>query len=258
VSRSKEGIPDMATRSIARLFETSAAAHAAVRDLEAAGFGSDDISYLGGDGATVANDAPGTVRDTTGTGLDPDRTTRGDTGSGTGAATGATLGTVLGGGAGLLAGIGSLAIPGLGPIVAAGWLIATLTGAGAGAAAGGLLGGLAGAGFGEEHASTYAEGVRRGGHLVVVRAEETRAMEAELILDRHNPMDTDRAAEGWRAEGWRAGGTTAGTGLAGTGTVVPGAVTPGLGLDGGVTTPGLRDDIPGANDPTRRRPGDVA
>ena len=57
---------------------------------------------------------------------------------GTGA--GATFGTVVGGGAGLLAGLGLLAIPGLGPVVAAGWLASTLVGAGVGAAAGGLVG----------------------------------------------------------------------------------------------------------------------
>jgi hypothetical protein len=211
----------MATRSIARLYDTSSAARAAVSDLEAAGLGSDDVSYLGNEGA---NDAGTVTTGTTTTGT----ATRGDTGTDTGAATGATLGTVLGGGAGLLAGLGALAIPGVGPVVAAGWLIATLTGAGVGAAAGGLLGGLAGAGFGEEEAATYSEGVRRGGHLVVVRAEENRAMEVERILDRHGPVDVERRRAEWRDDGWTAG------------------------------APGLHDDLSTANDPTRRRPGDVA
>ena len=69
-------------------------------------------------------------------------------GAETGVRTGALLGTVLGGDAGLLAGIGALAIPGVCPIVAAGWLVAALTdtGTGAGAAAGGLIGLLTGAG----------------------------------------------------------------------------------------------------------------
>jgi hypothetical protein len=206
----------MATRSIARLYDTSTAARAAVSDLEAAGFGNDDISYLGNEGA---NDTTDTTT----------RTTHDDTGSETGAATGATLGTVLGGGAGLLAGLGALAIPGVGPVVAAGWLVAALTGAGVGAAAGGLLGGLAGAGFGEEEASTYSEGVRRGGHLVVVRADGPRGMEAERILDRHGPVDVESRRAEWREGGW----------------------TPG-------TAPGQHDDLTTANDPRRRRPGDVA
>uniref|UniRef100_UPI0038CBFCDA general stress protein n=1 Tax=Falsiroseomonas oryzae TaxID=2766473 RepID=UPI0038CBFCDA len=113
----------MATRSIARLYDSSDHARAAVRDLEAAGFAHDDISYMAGQGATGTD----TTTDTT-------TTRRAGTGAETGAATGATLGTVIGGGAGLLAGLGALAIPGVGPVVAAGWLIATLTGAGAGAA----------------------------------------------------------------------------------------------------------------------------
>jgi hypothetical protein len=64
--------------------------------------------------------------------LDP--ADRDDTHTGAGAKRGAVVGGVLGGGAGLLAGIGALAIPGVGPVVAAGWLIATLAGAGVGAA----------------------------------------------------------------------------------------------------------------------------
>ena len=104
----------------------------------------------------------------------------------TGGGTGATLGTLVGGGAGLLAGIGALAIPGIGPIVAAGWLVAALTGAGVGAAAGGLLGALTQAGIGEEQAEVYAEGVRRGGNLVTVRTDDSRATEVEAIMQRHN------------------------------------------------------------------------
>jgi hypothetical protein len=223
----------MATRSIARLYDTSSSAHAAVNALEAAGFAHGDISYMGPEGERV--------------------TTRreGDTSADSGAATGATLGTVLGGGAGLLAGLGALAIPGVGPVVAAGWLIATITGAGAGAAAGGLLGALAGAGFGEEEAGTYSEGVRRGGHLVVVRAAESRAVEAERILDGHGPVDMHSRTSDWRKEGWTGGasGVSSGT-VAGAS---PGAYR------GGVAAPGLgAESLPGANDPTVRRRGDVA
>lgn len=186
----------MATRSIARLFETSSAGHRAVRALEDAGFSHSDISYMG-------NETGGTLTTTRGS-VDADRVN--DTKADDGAATGATLGTAVGAGAGLLAGLGALAIPGVGPVVAAGWLIATLTGAGAGAVAGGLLGALAGAGLSDEHAATYAEGVRRGGHLVVVRADERRVMEAERVLDGFSPMDVTRHSEAWRAEGWSATG----------------------------------------------------
>jgi heat induced stress protein YflT len=178
----------MATRTIARMFDSYADASAAVRELEAAGFSHDDVSLIAnrGDDAT-----DGTTT-----------TTEAESDAGSGAGTGATIGTLIGGGAGLLAGLGALAIPGVGPIVAAGWLVAALTGAGVGAAAGGLLGGLTGAGLSEEHANVYAEGVRRGGNLVTVRADETRATEAERILMRHNPVDVEARAGEYRAGGW--------------------------------------------------------
>src|SRR5215213_3828028 len=96
-----------------------------------------------------------------------------------GAATGAIGGGVLGGVIGLLAGVGALAIPGVGPIIAGGTLASTLAGAGIGAAAGGLLGALVGMGVPEEDAQHFDEGFRAGGTLVTVsagsRAEEARA-----------------------------------------------------------------------------------
>jgi uncharacterized protein (TIGR02271 family) len=95
-----------------------------------------------------------------------------------GAATGAIGGGVLGGVIGLLAGVGALAIPGVGPIIAGGTLASTLAGAGIGAAAGGLLGALVGMGVPEEDARHFDEGFRAGGTLVTVnagnRAEEAR------------------------------------------------------------------------------------
>jgi hypothetical protein len=68
------------------------------------------------------------------------------------------VGAVVGGAAGLLAGIGLMAIPGVGPVVAAGWLVATLTGAAAGGATGGIIGALTQAGVSKEDADVYAEG----------------------------------------------------------------------------------------------------
>src|SRR5689334_3811969 len=104
----------MATRTLVRMFDDHAHALQAVRELEGAGFTSDEVSIMAGERRA-----------------DGDAITDAETSGGAG--TGASIGTVLGGGAGLLAGIGALAIPGLGPIVAAGWLVAALTGAGAGA-----------------------------------------------------------------------------------------------------------------------------
>lgn len=234
----------MTAHSIARLYDTSTAAHAAVRDLEQAGFGHDNVSYMGrspDDGAGESEPA----RDSAGR---RGGEYRGDTGAATGAGTGATLGTVLGGGAGLLAGLGALAIPGVGPLVAAGWLVAAAAGAGAGAAAGGLLGALAGAGLGEESSATYAEGVRRGGHLVVVRAEEARVGEAEAILDRHHPVDMQARTGDWRKDGWTgadvAGPGAAGTGMPGVAGAGAGAIGGGMGLGAGsaAAAPGLGED----------------
>lgn len=120
----------------------------------------------------------------------------------TGTGTGASLGTILGGGAGLLAGIGALAIPGVGPVVAAGWLIATLTGAGVGAAAGGVVGSLTHAGVEENDAHVYAEGVRRGGTMVTVRADEARAEEVRTIMMRNGHVDVAARGEEYRSAGW--------------------------------------------------------
>jgi len=155
-------------RLITHSYDSYDQAVRAVHALEAAGVPHDDISLVSGDkNRSVATTVAGDTADNTATG----------------AGTGATLGTVLGGGAGLLAGIGSLAIPGVGPIVAAGWLIATLTGAGVGAAAGSLLGSLTGAGVDEADAKTYAAHVERGGTLLTVRASDAMATQAEYILE---------------------------------------------------------------------------
>src|SRR5262245_53436597 len=89
-----------------------------------------------------------------------------------GAAVGAVGGAVVGGLGGILLGLGALAIPGLGPVIAAGPIVAGLVGAGIGAAAGGLVGALVGWGVPEEEAAYYTEGVRRGATLVSVRSPD--------------------------------------------------------------------------------------
>ena len=166
-------------RMIAHSYDTYDQAERVVHALEAAGVPHDDISLVSGD-----KERSGTAG----------ATGAGDTATATGSGTGATIGTVLGGGAGLLAGLGSLAIPGVGPIVAAGWLIATLTGAGVGAAAGGLLGSLTGAGVDEADARGYAEHVGRGGTLVTVRANDEDAAQVEYILEHGKAQAATTAA----------------------------------------------------------------
>ncbi len=107
-----------------------------------------------------------------------------------GAVVGSTSGGILGGTLGLLAGIGALAIPGFGPFIAAGPLMAALSGAAAGAAVGGIAGALVGMGIPEIEAKSY-EGKLRGGNIllavhVATSEDETRAKE---ILKREGAHD---------------------------------------------------------------------
>jgi uncharacterized protein (TIGR02271 family) len=130
-----------------------------------------------------------------------------DDGGMSGTAGGAATGAVVGGAAGLIASLTSLAIPGFGPILAAGPIIATLTGAGIGAAAGGLIGALVDAGVPEHEAEYYNEGVRRGGTLVTVRTEDALAPRIADVMNRHNAIDVDERAATWRQSGWTPRGT---------------------------------------------------
>ncbi len=186
----------MVMRTFTRLYDSHDDAANVVQSLEAAGVPHADISL-------VSNNADGRYGNAATTGSSSGLTS-GDPqqGASTGTGTGASLGTILGGGAGLLAGLGALAIPGVGPIVAAGWLVATLTGAGVGAAAGGLVGSLTGAGVSEADAQVHAEGVRRGGTLVTVRADETQAGRIEMVLDGRTPVNLATRRAEYETEGW--------------------------------------------------------
>jgi hypothetical protein len=121
----------------------------------------------------------------------------------TGAAvSGATRGIVYGSLTGLLLGVIALALPGVGPIVAAGAAV-PLLGATAGAIAGGLIGGLVAKGMPEHDAHLYAEGLRRGGTLIIVNARtDELAARAEAILTRHGAVDPAERERQWRTEGW--------------------------------------------------------
>lgn len=185
-------------RTIAKMYDSYSDASQVVNALETAGVPHSDISVVAntdaqGRPATTPGTTTGTtssISPVTGGGASPvDPAQIDDTNAETGAKRGATAGTVLGGAAGLLAGIGALAIPGIGPVVAAGWLVATLTGAGVGAAAGGLVGSLTGAGVSHEEANVYSEGVKRGGTLVTVRVEDAEAARIEALMAERNPVD---------------------------------------------------------------------
>ena len=101
---------------------------------------------------------------------------------------GAGLGAAIGGLSGVVAGLGALSVPGIGPVLAAGPLAAGLAGAGVGAAAGGLLGALIDAGIPEGDAKKYADGVSRGGALLTVKLGEKNAEKALEVLDRWQPI----------------------------------------------------------------------
>jgi hypothetical protein len=104
-------------------------------------------------------------------------------------AEGAGAGAAIGCLTGLVAGLASLAIPGFGPIIAAGPIAAFIAGTGIGATIGGFISGLTGLGIPEKDAQHYAEGVRRGGMLVNLNAPDELASRAIEVMRRHNPVE---------------------------------------------------------------------
>ena len=101
-----------------------------------------------------------------------------------------------------MAGIGLLAIPGLGAVIAAGWLAATAVRAAAGAATGGIVGALVSAGIDREHAEVYSESIRRGSTLVIARVLDEEAAGTERILGSYRPVDPAARGADYRKEGW--------------------------------------------------------
>ena len=190
------------TRTVVALYDDFASANAAVRELVDHGFSRNDVSL-------IANDYDQRYAPY----VDADLHNRADvtpeSSAAEGAGVGAGIGAVVGGLGGLLVGLGALAIPGIGPVIAAGPLAAALTGlagAGAGAVAGGVAGGLLGAlvdlGIPEETAGYYAEGIRRGGTMVTIRTNDAMTDQAVDILNRHDPVDINERATQWREAGW--------------------------------------------------------
>ena len=175
-------------KTVVGLFDDMDQAQQAARDLENAGIPRDDISV-------VANN-------------EGNRYTTTDTTTGEPAVSGhaighdAVVGAEIGGAAGLLIGLTGLAIPGLGWIAGAGWLMGLISGAATGAVIGGLVGALTHVGVPHEDAANYTEGVRRGGILVAVKAADDVAHNVAQILSDDGAVNIDERAAQYRQEGF--------------------------------------------------------
>ena len=157
------------------LFYSRDEVESALRDLKGGGYDMDRVSIMGKNADNVA-------------GADDLNQEHGNEAA-EGAAAGATTGTVLGGIGGFLVGAGVLAIPGVGPVLAAGVgiseIAATLAGAGIGAAAGGLIGGLVGLGIPEERAKVYSDRIKGGSFFMMVDGTDDDVRRAESIMRNH-------------------------------------------------------------------------
>jgi hypothetical protein len=161
------------------LFDDPADLNRAIDLLRVAGFRATDISALTADPATTQAVAT-------------EKHTKAPEGAAVGAATGGAIGGTLG----LLVGIGALVIPGLGPLIAAGPIVAALAGAGAGGAVGTLTGALVGMGIPEYEAKKYETFVQEGGSLLAVHADNREwADKAKHVLASANARGVDQRGE---------------------------------------------------------------
>ncbi len=162
----------MSKKAVFAIATTRVQAERIVADLQTAGFSSNDISVLFPDKETTRDFAH-------------EKNTKAPEG----AVTGATTGGVLGGALGWIAGIGALAIPGVGPFIAAGPIVAALSGAAVGATMGGIAGGLIGLGIPELEAKRYEGKIREGNLLISVHTENSDE------IDNAKRIFTDAGAE---------------------------------------------------------------
>jgi uncharacterized membrane protein len=186
--------------TVAGTFEDRAAAQLAVERLRAAGIPASDISMIVRDRESAPPDTESGVRGgaAVAPGVNPSRpdvepvltervrdddveveTPESYSATAAGTATGGVIGAL----GGLLVGLGTLAIPGVGPIMAAGPIAAALGGAAIGAATGGLIGALVDAGVPEEYATTYATHIERGHVLLTVRTDAASQGQVRDILE---------------------------------------------------------------------------
>ena len=166
-------------KAVIGILETVPQAERAVLDLQSAGFSTRDISVLFPNKSGARDFAH-------------EHNTKAPEGT----VAGASAGGVIGGTLGLLAGIGALAIPGIGPFVAAGPLMATLSGLGAGAAVGGLAGALVGLGIPEIEAKLYERKISGGNLLIAVHSGDGEVRKrAEQVLKANGAEDISTVTE---------------------------------------------------------------
>ncbi len=161
--------------TIAGLFQNYKDADQAIKDLNKGGFGTDAVSIvvpknmdqknLPGDYSPVSRSAKTTAK----------------------------TGAVFGGLAGLLVGVSAIFVPGIGPVLSVGTLAtalaSTAAGAGVGAASGGILGALVGMGIPSKRAKVYAEGVKNGGILITIIAEQDQILQVEHVLASNHAVE---------------------------------------------------------------------
>ncbi|MBW7456323.1 general stress protein [Paenibacillus sepulcri] len=162
-------------KKIVGVFSTHEEAVRAIDDLKSQGYSSDDISIV-----AKNNEVMEEISEETATNAE------------TGFAAGATTGGVVGGVTGLLAGLFLIPIPGIGPILAAGPIAATLTGLAVGAGAGGIVGGLIGLGIPEDEAKEYNDYVDSGKILVMVDSDAQRDLRAYDTFRTHNSLNAHK------------------------------------------------------------------
>ena len=179
-NRAATGVVGRHVRAVGA-FANHREAEAALTELRDSGFSMDRVSVIAKDADHNNPLAGAETRDHIGNKADE------------GAKAGAVTGTALGGLGGLLVGLGTLAIPGIGPVIlggaAATALATTVTGAGIGAAAGGIVGSLVGLGIPEEQARVYNNRISRGDYLVIVDGTEEDIRRAATVLSRRGIQD---------------------------------------------------------------------
>ncbi len=161
-------------KTISGLFGSRDEASRVVHELKEAGISSDDISVVAAKPENIGEDH--------------------ETADGVG------VGAAVGGVGGLLAGIGAVAISGIGPVIGVGWLASMLLGAAAGGMAGGMIGLLVEAGVDEAEAHTYAAGIKNGQVLVVARLEDNEVGLVQSIFRQNRLPESDTARKSFQAD----------------------------------------------------------